>query len=126
MSEHLVFVYGTLKRGFGNHKFLEHSRFIGDARTCPALFMVDGGVPFVMIEGGPLRQIAGEVYAVDKPTLRRLDRLEGHPHMYRRETVEVVVDGNRRNAFIYMMPRALLGDAAEIENHCYVWKGYAR
>jgi gamma-glutamylcyclotransferase (GGCT)/AIG2-like uncharacterized protein YtfP len=33
--------------------------------------------------------VQGEVYLVDGETMRRLDQLEGVPHMYRRETMHV-------------------------------------
>jgi gamma-glutamylcyclotransferase (GGCT)/AIG2-like uncharacterized protein YtfP len=28
-----VFVYGTLKKGYGNHRLLENSKFIGNAKV---------------------------------------------------------------------------------------------
>jgi len=34
------------------------------------------------VRGGE-HAVAGEVYAVDEPTLAALDRLEGHPRFYR-------------------------------------------
>lgn len=37
--------------------------------------------------------VTGEVYEVSDETFRRLDRLEGHPRLYRRELVETEANG---------------------------------
>lgn len=76
-----IFVYGTLKRGFGNHRLLETSRLIGEDSIRGLL--INFGLPGV-IEGEGTVQ--GEVYEVDADVLARLDRLEGHPHFYERTT----------------------------------------
>ena len=84
-----VFVYGTLKKGFGNHILLEGSKFLGYAKTNPLFTMVSlGGFPAVIIDGET--SIQGEVYEVNEEALRSLDRLEGHPNWYKR--IEVVTD----------------------------------
>lgn len=86
---HLVFVFGSLKKGFGNHRLLQDSEFIEPAVTKDAAFkMVSyGGFPG-MYHGGDTA-IHGEVYEVDDETFQRLDRLEGHPNFYQREQVQV-------------------------------------
>jgi gamma-glutamylaminecyclotransferase len=81
--EHLVFVYGSLRRGEYNHGLLVRARFIEEARTPPCFELVDLGAFPAMIEGGAVAVI-GEVYTVNPSTLRRLDELEGHPHLYQR------------------------------------------
>ena len=46
MSEILVFVYGTLKRGMSNHRWLRGQRFVDESRTLPSYRMYDlGGYP---------------------------------------------------------------------------------
>jgi len=106
----LVFVYGTLKRDFGNHHLLNGSKFIGKALTKEKYALYVSGIPFV-IENEPVSQIAGEVYKVDEKTLVRLDRLEGHPGWYCRKIVDVSVDGRdgdaaerKMKAWIYFFP----------------------
>jgi gamma-glutamylcyclotransferase (GGCT)/AIG2-like uncharacterized protein YtfP len=86
--DHLVFVYGTLLRGQPNHRLLEDSRFVSDAKTEPVFELVDLGPCPAMVPGGE-QSIAGEVYAVKAEALEGLDRLEGHPHFYRRTPVRL-------------------------------------
>jgi gamma-glutamylaminecyclotransferase len=124
---HLVFVYGTLKRGHGNNRLLTGSEFVGEAETDPALYMANGGIPFVWTEGGPLHRVKGEVFRVDDAVLARLDRLEGHPTNYRREEVEVLLGEQRVTACIYLYPhldRRGSPPAAEVIDDRYVWRGW--
>ncbi len=83
-----VFVYGTLKRGFGNHILLDNSEseFLGDAKTSPDFTMFSmGGFPGCSKIGST--EIVGEVYNVSDRVLERLDSLEGHPEWYTRQRV---------------------------------------
>lgn len=92
-----VFVYGTLRRGEGNHRLLESARFVGAGRTVKAMTMIDvcGAFPAVVTGPGPSR-IVGEVYAVDDETLLRLDRLEGVPHFYDRDVFVIELEGGEQ------------------------------
>lgn len=85
MQNNRVFVYGTLKRGFGNHRLLEGSTFVDEAITKGEMRSL-GGFPGVTLHGN--QQIHGEIYAVDDETMERCDRLEGHPRWYNRQIVE--------------------------------------
>jgi gamma-glutamylaminecyclotransferase len=103
---HRVFVYGTLKRGFCNHRLLEGCEFLGSAATVPAYRMIETGFPVIMPdpEGKP---VSGEVYAVDDKTLERLDRQEREGLSYDRRLIDVTLPlaGGRRlpsTAFIYV------------------------
>lgn len=79
MNPTLVFVYGTLKRGLSNHRWLRGQAFLGEARTVPDYQMFDlGGYPgMVSAEEGEGKAIEGEVWEVDKAAMLGLDRLEG-------------------------------------------------
>lgn len=74
-----VFVYGTLKKGYGNHSLLQTSKFIGEGVTTWCWYeMYDGSFPYVVFHGNGLNNaIKGEVYEVNDNTLRTLDHLEG-------------------------------------------------
>ena len=137
---HLVFVYGTLKAGHGNHRLLQEGRaeYIGED-FAPGI--VYGPFPYAkppclaarqlgIAEGthscGDDRWIRGEVYKVDDKTLARLDSLEGHPRYYRRTNV-VLRSG--REAGIYYLVHELQSNAEP----CFVgepgiteWSGLTR
>ena len=85
-QEHVVFVYGTLLRGERNHQLLAEARFVCEAVTGPGFELADLGTFPAMLRGRS-GGVSGEVYAVDSQTLAALDRLERHPHFYRRTRV---------------------------------------
>ena len=86
----LVFVYGSLKKGFGNHRLLENSKYIAKGVTVSEGFDMGscGGFPGVT-SGGEYR-IYGELYEVDDDTFERLDTLEGNGHFYEREEIDIM------------------------------------
>lgn len=76
-----IFVYGSLKKGFGNHRLLETARFLGETQVKGKMYSLGGYPGAKMDEEGT---IFGELYEVDDSTKSRLDRLEGHPTFYKR------------------------------------------
>jgi gamma-glutamylaminecyclotransferase len=97
-----VFVYGTLRRGFCNHFYLDKARFLGPATTRDGHAMyLYGGIPYLLRRAsGP--RIVGELYRMDAGILAGLDRLEEHPRVYRRELAPVILaDGREGAAWIY-------------------------
>lgn len=83
-----IFVYGTLKRGFFNNDLLRDSTFLGEANLLGyRLYTFKNGGPPVIVEEGHEYFVTGELWEVDDKTLASLDRLEGHPNLYRRATV---------------------------------------
>lgn len=97
-----VFVYGTLRRGFCNHGYLDTATFLGPATTRDghAMYLYEGIPYLVRHEPGP--RVAGELYRVGAAILADLDRLEEHPHVYRRERALIVLtDGREVTAWIY-------------------------
>lgn len=83
-----VAVYGSLKRGFHNHHFLQGSVFMGQFETGPGFALLDLGDYPGMIRRGRGRVVV-EVYRVSPSTLIHLDRLESAPRVYRRVRVPV-------------------------------------
>ena len=75
-SGHWVAVYGTLKRGCSNHQLLVRSRFLG-TDWLRRIVLYDLG-PFPGARKARSGGVLVEVYAVDDPTLARLDALEGY------------------------------------------------
>lgn len=85
MPDNLVFVYGTLKKGFGNHGVLNPgSQFICKDRIRGWDMYSLGGFPAITEGTG---EISGELYSVDEKVLARCDILEGYPNFYDRMIV---------------------------------------
>lgn len=83
-----LFVYGTLKKGYGNHFLLENSQFICN-------HVIKGDLTQQPYYGFPTaypgdNQIHGEIYAVNLDTIRRCDMLEGHPHLFKRTLTKTI------------------------------------
>jgi len=78
-----VVVYGTLRRGGNNHRYLSGASFLGTHLTEARFTMLDVGAWPGVIGGGETA-IVSEVYQVTPAILARLDRLEDCPRRYRR------------------------------------------
>ena len=104
----LLFVYGTLKRGCSNHRYLAGQRFVGLARTPPGYRLYDlGGYPGIGVNPGDDDGVVGEVWSVDGETLARLDKFEGvHEGLYRREPLPLLApfSGQRIDAYVSALP----------------------
>ena len=94
-----VFVYGTLKKGFGNHHLLKDASYLGTHITEPkyTMYSMDG---FPAVSPIGTTRIIGEVYEITTEILEDLDRLEGYPGWYSRETIITKYEP----AYIYLMP----------------------
>ena len=117
-TKHLIFVYGTLKRGFTNwQRYLGVAEthggacFVGCATTVEAFPMVvrpphmppTTCAPILMDRPGTGSCILGEVYRVDPAQMPQLDAYEGVPNSYIR-LQHLLRDGRR--VWVYMHPSA--------------------
>ena len=105
-AQYVIFVYGTLKSGYGNNYLLKGAECLGGAKTVEKYALYEQGIPYV-VKSEPVAQIQGEVYLVDSATLARLDQLEGHPGWYYRELIPVILDRDiyqLLSAWIYFYP----------------------
>lgn len=88
----LIAVYGTLKMGQALEHYMEDSRLVGWGFTAEAHRLCLNNVP-TLIKGGDKSKgaipVEVEVYEVDDETLAKLDKVEGHPHLYKREMVRI-------------------------------------
>lgn len=102
-----VFVYGTLKKGFHNHRCLEGARFVTNAHLSVPFRMFDtGGFPVLLpaTASKPGYFPTGEVYELPEGRpgeliLARLDRLEGEGSMYHRQEHQTM-DGEVVSVYI--------------------------
>lgn len=105
-----VFVYGTLKRGYGNNILLRGAEYLGEGVLNNHILYYSygkGGFPVSRYNGKG--RVLGEVYEIDPDKhLYSLDSLEGYSAehdtgMYLRREAEIVgTDGSRHNAHFYL------------------------
>jgi gamma-glutamylcyclotransferase (GGCT)/AIG2-like uncharacterized protein YtfP len=105
---HLLFVYGSLKRGQRNHAQLRGAPFVGAARTLPEYRLLDLGTYPALARGS--RAIHGELFEVEFDLLLRLDWFEGNAYVRR---VVRLADG--RSAITYFAVDAVAARAVELE-----------
>lgn len=84
-------VYGTLKKGFSNHRLIQNCKFIGEYETLPIFTMYSlGPYPAVVHHGNT--SITVEIYKIESEEIaKKLDRLEGYPHLYTKEIISTEV-----------------------------------
>jgi gamma-glutamylcyclotransferase (GGCT)/AIG2-like uncharacterized protein YtfP len=94
----LVFVYGTLMRGYALHLLLARaSKFLGEGRVHGRLLDL-GRYPGLVEGAGSVR---GEIYRLDDSELLAvLDRAEGY-NFGRRRTTVTLASGRRARAWVY-------------------------
>jgi gamma-glutamylcyclotransferase (GGCT)/AIG2-like uncharacterized protein YtfP len=98
-GDNLLFVYGTLMRGFPLHALLEgRATYLGEATT-PGLLLDLGSYPAALKSA--TGKIRGEVYLLADPDLwRALDSAEGS--QYHREQAGIEqASGGRVEAYVY-------------------------
>lgn len=105
-----LFVYGTLKQGFGNHVLLKDSTLIGTLEL-PGYSMHSFGW-FPVITPSQRDSVVGELYEIDEDTLARCDRLEGHPSFYQRITEH---DSEHGEFYVYVQHPDEVQHLAKVE-----------
>lgn len=101
-----VFVYGSLRRGMHNHRLMSKAEFVAEASLSGFSMYQVSSFPAIVPGNGSVK---GEIYLVDGATLARLDRLEGHPRMYRRELVTVQAGDVLAQVWVYVWQRPVSG-----------------
>ena len=105
-----VFVYGTLKKGFGNSRVMNQAKgqYIGNGIMKNVIMRDIGGIPAVDIGDGV---VYGEVYKIDSDNIYIIDGLEGfspyntfYDNMYIRLKNNVIMDnGDILKCCFYMI-----------------------
>jgi gamma-glutamylcyclotransferase (GGCT)/AIG2-like uncharacterized protein YtfP len=115
LQDAMVFVYGTLCKGFPNHHVLRglHARLLGRGYVKGRLFEL-AHYPGAVKGGRHAEKITGEVYALpdSQRALQLLDQFEGvsssNPAwgLFRRELTTVTLkDGEQLQAWVYWLCR---------------------
>src|SRR5918993_1794742 len=100
MKKHLVFVYGTLRRGGAGAMSVRFpaSQFIADAKVGGSLYDLGAYPGLLLNESNSL--VVGEVYEVDDESLNKLDEFEASSN-YLRNQVEISLANHRRICWTY-------------------------
>ncbi|CAG9813780.1 unnamed protein product [Phaedon cochleariae] len=113
-GKHMVFVYGTLKKGEPNHSWFSKNaggfyKYLADAKTTekyPLIIATKYNIPFILESPGNGTNVIGELYEVDDKVMADLDILEDHPNFYRRKLYDVLTlngQNTTSKAWIYMI-----------------------
>lgn len=124
----LLFVYGTLKKGYGNNYHLGNARFMGSAISEDNDYvMQDIGFP-ILWQDKPealfTGQVVGEIYQINPKQLASCDHLEANGHMYTRKerTFKITKRGGMVvTAWVYLWNRDKDHDQVEPVNGVLVW-----
>ena len=105
----LLFVYGSLKKGFDNHNLLsKYAKRLGKAHTVKKFAMFEdsfGNYPYII--DTPVSRIKGELYQITRAELmQKIDEFEGAPDYYERKKIEVKSHHGVKRAFVYIKPDA--------------------
>jgi gamma-glutamylcyclotransferase (GGCT)/AIG2-like uncharacterized protein YtfP len=99
-NKHLVFVYGTLRRGEAGAMSIRFpgSKFIGEAGVSGTLYDL-GAYPGLLLNESD-STVVGEVYEVDDEILDELDEFEASSR-YLRKQVEISLGSHKRACWVY-------------------------
>jgi gamma-glutamylaminecyclotransferase len=110
----LIFVYGSLKRGFALGRLLAQQEFVATASTQPLYRLYDcGSYPAMVTVAVDGRSVKGEVFRVDQECLLKLDEAEGvEEGLYVRDSVHLCppFDASGAFAWFYAAPTSGLVD----------------
>ncbi len=113
---HKLFVYGTLKEGYGNHHYIKGSKQLSKTASVEGYGMHRlGGFPGAVADQNS--EIYGEVYEIDDATLKDCDGLEGYRPdkpdygLYNRIVVDALVvdDVESHRCFMYTYNGSIAG-----------------
>ena len=113
-----IFAYGSLKKNFKFHYYLENSEFISTGVTKNKYAMYeyyDAGFPYLSKE--EIFNVKGEIYKIDKKTLKELDKLEGYPTFYDRELIDINLEnGENIKAYTYFLKETIKNISKPMNN----------
>lgn len=98
----MLFVYGSLKRGFHNHSYLRGARFFGEGRTRPEFDLVDLEDFPATVRSGRFH-IQGEIYRVNRRILDDVDLLEGNGIFYKRIIETIFTSDGEIECWLYIL-----------------------
>lgn len=117
MKNNKIFVYGTLKRGYYNERFIPNETIskMWYGGTNASLYTIKGASYPALIDVNSGNLVMGELYEIKDEFLDDVidacDHLEGHPYFYRREIIDVIDEnGEKHKAYTYIFVQKHLVD----------------
>jgi gamma-glutamylcyclotransferase (GGCT)/AIG2-like uncharacterized protein YtfP len=104
----LLFAYGTLQRGGEYHQLMRNcaATCVGEARLLTPYPLVIHRYPCLLDLAGQGFRVEGELYRIPRSAdWAALDRLEDHPHEYRRRVEAAEIGGQSVHAWTYFYIR---------------------
>ena len=100
MAKHLIFIYGTLRRGSPGAMSVRFpsARFFGETEVRGSLYDL-GPFPGLLLNESK-SSVVGEVYEVDDQTLNDLDEFEASSN-YLRKQVDVLLGDGKKLCWTY-------------------------
>ena len=110
-ENYLLFVYGSLKRGFGLHEYIADQNFCGAAKTVAEYQLFDcGSYPALVRADCGGRSVSGEVYEVTPGCLAVLDEVEGVPqNLYDPQKVNLLPPFDCETVLTYIYQKPIIG-----------------
>ncbi|HEV7473812.1 MAG TPA: gamma-glutamylcyclotransferase family protein [Pyrinomonadaceae bacterium] len=100
MNKHLIFIYGSLRRGGVGAMSVRFpgSEFVAEAKVSGSLYDLGAYPGLLLNESNSL--VTGEVYEVDDELLSKLDEFEASSN-YLRKQVEISIGTQRTTGWTY-------------------------
>ena len=118
MENHYLFVYGTLKKGYGNHHIIQKTKYIGDFISVDKFDLSGCGFPELYPNNNG-KQVKGEIYELYEHDFISTDMLEGNGHFYQREIRRFWNNNKIIDAWIYIILQP--GSPIEVEDRVINW-----
>jgi gamma-glutamylaminecyclotransferase len=123
LEEHLVAVYGTLKKGNSNYyHYLRSAGYLGAGQTKDRYPLIVDGLPYLIEKKGIGYNVDVDVFKVNSETLEELDRLEGHPRWYVRKQIQIQMKKRVLTCWIYFNGTEVRGNAVMHKSYEPHWK----
>jgi gamma-glutamylaminecyclotransferase len=105
MGRTVLFVYGTLKRGLGNHRLIADQEFLGEALTESCYRVIDlGQHPGLVVDEGNGLAVRGELWSIGECCLHELDEFEEVPGPFIRTEVKIAGRQEAAQAYFWNRP----------------------
>jgi len=114
-NKHLLAVYGILKRGESGGRLMDGAKFIGECYIPFARLYEAPTAPWLVLDNEKGYDVKAELYKVSDNIMDILDRVEGHPYLYERKKLSVMLLEDEGivwgidDVFVYVFPHTPAG-----------------